>query len=113
MVCTPCARIIVDRHLGLVGAIAMPPRLQYEIISVHSRFTSLVKVPSKDTAAVLAVLSRYGRKLPPRSGRSLARNHRLEMASVANLARLLSDRFIIKSIHHRTRLQIGDGVACS
>src|SRR5260370_19184576 len=31
----------------------------------HSRFTTLVKVPSKDTAVVLAALSRHVRKLPP------------------------------------------------
>jgi hypothetical protein len=33
------------------------------LVERHSRFTALVKVPSKDTAAVVAALSRHVRKL--------------------------------------------------
>ncbi len=34
------------------------------LVERHSRFTILVKVPSKDTATVVAALSRHVRKLP-------------------------------------------------
>src|ERR1700674_4997896 len=34
------------------------------LVERHSRFTALVKVPSKDTAVVVAALSRHVRKLP-------------------------------------------------
>ena len=46
----------------------------------HSRFTALVKVPSKDTAAVVAALSRQVRKLPTALRRSLTWDRGLEMA---------------------------------
>jgi IS30 family transposase len=46
----------------------------------HSRFTALVKVPSKDTAAVVAALSRHVRKLPASLRRSLTWDRGLEMA---------------------------------
>ena len=34
------------------------------LVERHSRFTSLLKVPSKDTAVVVAALTRHARKLP-------------------------------------------------
>jgi IS30 family transposase len=46
----------------------------------HSRFTLLVKVPSKDTATVVAALSRHVRKLPASLRRSLTWDRGLEMA---------------------------------
>jgi IS30 family transposase len=41
------------------------------LVERHSRFTILVKVPSKDTATVVAALSRHVRKLPASLRRSL------------------------------------------
>jgi IS30 family transposase len=41
------------------------------LVERHSRFTLLVKVPSKDTATVVAALSRQVRKLPASLRRSL------------------------------------------
>jgi IS30 family transposase len=46
----------------------------------HSRFIALVRVPSKDTAAVVAALTRHVRKLPAALRRSLTRDRGLEMA---------------------------------
>jgi IS30 family transposase len=46
----------------------------------HSRFTALVKVRSKDTAAVVAALSRQIRRLPTSLRRSLTWDRGLEMA---------------------------------
>jgi IS30 family transposase len=50
------------------------------LVERHSRFTILVKVPSKDTATVVAALSRQVRKLPPSLRRSLTWDRGLEMA---------------------------------
>jgi IS30 family transposase len=50
------------------------------LVERHSRFTALVKVPSKDTAAVVAALSRQVRKLPVSLRRSLTWDRGLEMA---------------------------------
>jgi IS30 family transposase len=50
------------------------------LVERHSRFTTLVKVPSKDTAAVVAALSRHVRKLPAALRRSLTWDRGLEMA---------------------------------
>jgi transposase, IS30 family len=50
------------------------------LVERHSRFTTLVKVPSKDTAAVVAALSRQVRKLPASLRRSLTWDRGLEMA---------------------------------
>jgi IS30 family transposase len=50
------------------------------LVERHSRFTALVKVPSKDTAAVIAALSRHVRKLPASLRRSLTWDRGLEMA---------------------------------
>ncbi len=50
------------------------------LVERHSRFTALVKVPSKDTAAVVAALSRQVRKLPAALRRSLTWDRGLEMA---------------------------------
>jgi IS30 family transposase len=50
------------------------------LVERHSRFTALVKVRSKDTAAVVAALSRQVRKLPAALRRSLTWDRGLEMA---------------------------------
>jgi IS30 family transposase len=50
------------------------------LVERHSRFVALVKVPSKDTAAVVAALSRHVRKLPASLRRSLTWDRGLEMA---------------------------------
>jgi IS30 family transposase len=50
------------------------------LVERHSRFTALVKVPSKDTTAVVAALSRHVRKLPASLRRSLTWDRGLEMA---------------------------------
>jgi IS30 family transposase len=46
----------------------------------HSRFTMLVKVPSKDTATVVAALSKHVRQLPATLRRSLTWDRGHEMA---------------------------------
>ena len=51
------------------------------LVERHSRFTALVKVRSKDTAAVVAALSRQIRKLPTSLRRSLTWDRGLELAS--------------------------------
>src|ERR1700732_60791 len=50
------------------------------LVERHSRFTALVKVQSKDTAAVVAALSRQIRRLPTSMRRSLTWDRGLEMA---------------------------------
>jgi len=50
------------------------------LVERHSRFTTLIKVPSKDTAVVVAALSRGIRKLPATLRRSLTWDRGLEMA---------------------------------
>jgi IS30 family transposase len=50
------------------------------LVERHSRFTALVKVPSKDTAVVVAALSRQIRKLTATLRRSLTWDRGLEMA---------------------------------
>jgi transposase, IS30 family len=50
------------------------------LVERHSRFTALVKVPNKDTAVVVAALSRQVRKLPASLRRSLTWDRGLEMA---------------------------------
>ena len=54
------------------------------LVERHSRFVILVKVPSKDTATVVAPLSRQVRKLPASLRRSLTWNRGLELASHKN-----------------------------
>ena len=54
------------------------------LVERHSRFTTLVKVPSKDTAVVVAALSRHIRKLPASLRRSLTWDRGLEMAKHKN-----------------------------
>jgi IS30 family transposase len=49
------------------------------LVERHSRFTILVKVPSKDTATVVAALSRQVRKIPASLRRSLTWDRGLEM----------------------------------
>src|ERR1700693_160285 len=50
------------------------------LVERHSRFVMLVKVPSKDTATVVAALSQHVRKLPASLRRSLTWDRGLEMA---------------------------------
>jgi len=50
------------------------------LVERHSRFTMLIKVPSKDTAVVVAALTRHARKLPAALRRSLTWDRGLEMA---------------------------------
>ena len=50
------------------------------LVERHSRFAMLIKVPSKDTAAVVAALTRHVRKLPATLRRSLTWDRGLEMA---------------------------------
>src|SRR6267142_1558169 len=50
------------------------------LVERHSRFTALVKVRSKDTAAVVAALSRQIRRLPTSLRQSLTWDRGLEMA---------------------------------
>ena len=50
------------------------------LVERHSRFVVLIKVPSKDTAVVVAALSRHVRKLPASLWRSLTWDRGLEMA---------------------------------
>jgi IS30 family transposase len=50
------------------------------LVERHSRFTILVKMPSKDTATLVAALSRHVRKLPASLRRSLTWDRGLEMA---------------------------------
>ena len=50
------------------------------LVERHSRFPMLIKVPSKDTAVVVAALSRHVRKLPATLRRSLTWDRGLEMA---------------------------------
>jgi IS30 family transposase len=50
------------------------------LVERHSRFVALVKVSSKDTATVVAALTRHVRKLPASLRRSLTWDRGLEMA---------------------------------
>ncbi len=50
------------------------------LVERHSRFLMLIKVPNRDTAVVVAALSRHVRKLPATLRRSLTWDRGLEMA---------------------------------
>ena len=50
------------------------------LVERHSRFAMLIKVPSKETEAVVAALSQHVRKLPAALKRSLTWDRGLEMA---------------------------------
>jgi IS30 family transposase len=50
------------------------------LVERHSRFLMLIKVPRKDTAVVVAALSKHVRKLPATLRRSLTWDRGLEMA---------------------------------
>src|SRR5580692_8917414 len=50
------------------------------LVERHSRFAMLIKVPSKETEAVVAALSKHVRKLPATLRRSLTWDRGLEMA---------------------------------
>jgi len=56
------------------------------LVERHSRFAMLVKVPSKDTAAVTVALSRHVRRLPATLRRSLTWDRGLEMAQHKNFS---------------------------
>src|ERR1700726_3097109 len=78
------------------------------LVERHSRFTMLVKVPSKDTATVVAALSRHVRNLPASPRRSLTWDRGLEMAqhksfTVATDAKVLP--WVIDTILKRSFLR--------
>src|ERR1700743_3965831 len=50
------------------------------LVERHSRFAMLIKVPSKETEAVVAALTQHVRKLPGSLKRSLTWDRGLEMA---------------------------------
>jgi IS30 family transposase len=54
------------------------------LVERHTRFTMLLKVPSKDTATVVAALSKHVRKLPQQLRRSLTWDRGKEMADHKN-----------------------------
>ncbi len=54
------------------------------LVERHSRFTTLLQVPSKDTAVVLAARTRHARKLPGALRRLLTWDRGLEMAEHTN-----------------------------
>jgi IS30 family transposase len=54
------------------------------LVERHSRFAMLIKVPSKETEAVVAALSQHVRKLPATLKRSLTWDRGLEMAKHKN-----------------------------
>ena len=56
------------------------------LVERHSRFAMLIKVPSKETEAVVAALSRQVRKLPATLRRSLTWDRGLEMAKHKDFA---------------------------
>jgi len=56
------------------------------LVERHSRFCMLVKVPSKDTGAVTAAVSRHVRRLPATLRRSLTWDRGLEMAQHKNFS---------------------------
>jgi IS30 family transposase len=60
------------------------------LVERHSRFTTLLKVPSKDTAVVVAALTRHARILPATLRRSLTWDRGLEMQRV--IERLINCR---------------------
>jgi IS30 family transposase len=55
------------------------------LVERHSRFLMLIKVPGKDTAVVVAALSKHVRKLPASLRRSLTWDRGLEMAKHKDL----------------------------
>ena len=50
------------------------------LVERHSRYTTLIKIPSKETTVVVAALSRHIRKLPVSLRRSLTWDRGHEMA---------------------------------
>ena len=54
------------------------------LVERHTRFTMLLKVPSKNTATVVAALGKHVRKLPQELRRSLTWDRRKEMADHKN-----------------------------
>jgi IS30 family transposase len=54
------------------------------LVERHTRFTMLLKVPSKDTATVVAALTRHVRRLPQELRRSLTWDRGKEMADHKN-----------------------------
>jgi len=78
---------IRERPADVAGT-ELPPAIERTIRSAAStksnrhsaRFALLIKVPSKDTVAVVAALGQHVRKLPATLRRSLTGNRGLEMA---------------------------------
>src|SRR5258707_11488937 len=69
-----------SRPLGRRSAGRWKEQLHCDVSGGHSRFLMLIKVPSKDTAVVVAALSKRVRKLPATLRRSLTWDRGLEMA---------------------------------
>jgi IS30 family transposase len=67
------------------------------LVERHSRFVILVKVPGKDTATVVAALSRQVRKLPASLRRSLTWDRGLELASHKIHHRHQGQRLLLRS----------------
>ena len=61
------------------------------LVERHSRFTALVKVQSKDTATVVAALSRQIRRLPTSLWRSLTWDRGLEIRQISNTPTTVSE----------------------
>jgi IS30 family transposase len=61
------------------------------LVERHSRFTALVKVQSKDTATVVAALSRQIRRLPTSLRRSLTWDRGLEIRQISNTPTTVSE----------------------
>ena len=55
-------------------------RIEMTLVERHSRYTTLIKIPSKETTVVVAALSRHIRKLPASLRRSLTWDRGHEMA---------------------------------
>jgi IS30 family transposase len=72
----------------------------------HSRFTMLVKVPSKDTTAVVTALGRHVRKLPATLRRSLTWDLGLEMAKHKTYRRHESESLLLRSAESKKNFGI-------
>jgi len=82
------------------------------LVERHSGFTTLIKVPSKDTAVVVAAPTRHARKLPAAARRSLTWGRGLEMAKhkTFTMATVVKSISVIRKVHGsaaRTKTRIG------
>ena len=70
------------------------------LVERHSRFVMLIKIPSRDTAQVVAALSKHVRKLPATLRRSLTWDRGLEMARHGAISAALSMPVFFCDPHH-------------